>query len=202
MPENIAVGFGQATFSLKHENIGKPFAVTLGVDLLAWQDDYLGAANALQILFGENIMPDVDNSVTLTHTDLYIGNGAQPSGSVRSNSVAVVGGTSMVSAPVNVAVLVNKQSALLGRAGRGRLFMPSNVKASDVSENGTIESGFRTALQSSWNDFYTALTETGTPEFHIPPVLLHQSGPLAGTATTITSFNVGAVVGTRGSRIR
>lgn len=203
MPENIPVGFGQATYALKHESFGRSFAVTLGIYAPLWGDDYVGIANACHDTFGAAIMPDLDNGIQLTHVDYFVGNGALPSGSVRSTLPPVPGGTAMVTPPMNVCVLVNKETETLGRAGRGRMFIPSSVKRDDVSENGTIEAGFRNSLQSSWNELYDTMVAPGGSIAHqVVPSIIHQSGPLAGTASTVTAFRVGAVVGTRGSRLR
>lgn len=205
MPSNIPVGYGQATYSFTHENLGRPLAITLGIDLPAPGADPQSIANELMYRFGETIMTDIDNSVTLTHVDLFIGNGDAPSGSVRSSIPPKVGERSMVSVPLNSAVLVTKQSGRLGRLGRGRFFVPSSVAATEVSENGTLTTSIVGSLQARWLAFWLSLTEPDEGEYYVgplPPVLIHQPPHDDQIPTPITSFLVGSRIGTRGSRIR
>lgn len=205
MPSNIPVGYGQATYSFTHENLGRPLAITLGVSLPSGPVNPQAVANELMQRFSETIMTDIDNSVTLTHVDLFIGNGPDPSGSVRSSIPPKVGERSMVSVPLNSAVLVTKQSGRLGRLGRGRFFVPSSVAATEVSENGNLTGSIVTSLQSRWFAFHAALTDPEEGTFYsgtLNPVIIHQPPHQDQAPALITSFLVGSKIGTRGSRLR
>lgn len=205
MPSNIPVGYGQATYSFTHENLGRPLAITLGIDLPSPGEDPQMIANELMERFADTIMTDIDNSVTLTHVDLFIGNGDGPSGSVRSSVPPATGERSMVSVPLNSAVLVSKQTGRLGRLGRGRFFVPSSVASTEVSENGTLTGSIIASLQARWLAFHVALTTEnpgGLYEGPLPPVLIHQPPHADQVPTPITSFLVSSKIGTRGSRIR
>lgn len=209
MPSNIPVGYAQATFSFLHEGSSDPLAITLGITLPPGP----GAptpqlvANQLQSNFAATVLEDMDNGISLTHTDLFVGAGDGPSGSVRSDIGSFPGERAMVSIPLNTAVLVNKTTPRLGRLGRGRMFVPSSVAASEVSEVGRLGDSIRTSLNGSWSDFWDLLAN-GSPDpnaFYsgpLVPVLIHQPPHDDIPPTSITGFEVAPVVGTRGSRIR
>lgn len=205
MPSNIPIGYGQATFSLRHESLLRPLAITLGVALPDPGVDPVEVANALHDRFRLTILTDLDNSIALQWVDLFIGNGNDPSGSVRSNIGSFPGERSMVSVPLNTAVLVEKRSGFLGRTGRGRMFVPSSAATTEVSEIGNLNGGLRTSLQQRWNEFYSELVDDEGPHNFFPgaiqPVILHQS-PTAGAPTPISGFQVQTKVGTRATRIR
>jgi len=205
MPQNIPVGYGQATFSFSHEAAPRPLAITLGISLANITGPVVEAANAVFQRYRETVLEDQDNGLTLNHVDLFIGAGTAPSGSVRSTLPAAVGGRAMVSMPLNTCVLVTKETGFLGRSNRGRMFVPSTAPASDVSEIGNLNSGTVTSLQGSWGDFYTSLTEGGPvggilAGVDLQPVLIHQS--LAAAPTPVSGFRVNTKVGTRPTRIR
>lgn len=205
MPQNIPIGYGQVTYGFTHENSPRPLAITLGVALPDPGTPAVDVANALFQRFVQNILEDLDNGLTLTEAKLFIGNGSGPSGSVASGYAPQVGGRSMVSMPLNSAVLVTKNTGFLGRRGRGRMSVPSSGPASDVSEIGNLSDTLRTSLQGSWDAFYDALTGDTAPGDVLPgvslqPVLLHQEAPF--TPTPISGFRVERKVATRGSRIR
>lgn len=205
MPSSIPAGYAQATYSFAHESLGRPLAITMGIKMPGVGADPQDLANELHTRFANTIMEDVDNGLTCTHVDLFIGNGDNPSGSIRSNTPAKAGERSMVSAPLNTCVLVNKQGSTLGRRGRGRVFMPSCAPRDDVAENGQISGSLVTSLNGTWADFYDQLTNGVTGgwfEGPLPPYIIHRA-PHAGDApTAIVSFSVSTTVGTRGSRIR
>lgn len=205
MPQNIPVGYGQATFGFTHEAAPRPLAITLGVSLVNAGADYVTVANAIFRRFENTVLEDLDNGLTLNHVDLFIGAGTAPSGSVRSSFGAKPGGRAMVSMPLNTCVLVEKQTGFLGRSNRGRMFVPSSGPASDVSEIGNLSDSLRTSLQGSWTDFYNELSDGGEPGDPLPgaailPVLIHQD--VVAAPTPISGFRVVQKVGTRPTRIR
>lgn len=205
MPSSIPAGYGQATYSFTHESLARPLAITLGIKMPGTGTDPQDVANELHTRFVNTIMEDIDNGLTCTHVDLFIGNGNNPSGSIRSNTPPAPGERSMVSAPLNTCVLITKQGTRLGRLGRGRCFMPSSAPRDDVSENGQISTSLVTSLNGTWQDFYDQLTNGVTGgwfEGPLPPYIIHRPPHAEDAPTPIRSFVVATKVGTRGSRIR
>ena len=205
MPSNIPIGYGQATFSFTHEGLGKPLAVTLGIVLPGTYPSATELANELHTRFANTVMEDVDNSITCTHVDLFIGAGDDPSGSVRSNTPPKVGERAMVSAPLNTAVIVGKQGILLGRRGKGRLFMPGSCSSAEVGENGRLGESIVSSLNGTWQDFLDMLNdgvEGGWYDGPLFPCIIHKPPHEEQTPTRINAFVVSSLIGTRGSRIR
>lgn len=205
MPQNIPVGYGQATYSFSHEASNRPLAITLGVSLPDPGTSPTAVANALFTRFTATVLPDLDNGLTLTEVNLFIGNGDDPSGSVQSDAPPQAGGRSMVSAPLNTAVLVTKTTGFLGRRARGRMSVPSSAPRDDVSEIGNLSDTLLNSLNSSWADFYDALVDGDVAGDPLPgeslfPVILHATAPFV--PTPVTGFKVERKIATRPSRIR
>lgn len=113
------------------------------------------------------------------------------------------------SAP-SVAFLIRKNSALGGRQGTGRMFQPVAGENS-VDHTGTVDSAFRTTLQTAYTAFFGALQSVSYPMY-----LLHnhgtrrslKNGELSITVvnprapTEVTSLSVDSIVATQRGRLR
>jgi hypothetical protein len=116
-----------------------------------------------------------------------------PSALVSSN-IQGTGGSNGISS--NVSYLVRKVTALGGRAGRGRMYLPGPTEA-DVNEAGAILGARVTSLQAALNDFLTQMVADGDG-----PVLLHGVGSPISTPTPITSFSLDTRAATQRRRLR
>lgn len=195
-------GYGQATYVLTHSLIQRPMAVTCGHNIAGFDTDYVEAANDLHQAFGSTIMAGMDSDVTLQYVDLLIGTtDDDPTGSVRSDNAPIPGGTAYSAPPANVAVLVTKNTATLGRRGRGRMFLPFYVAESAVDESGTIDSNVMDDFQGNF-DAWLALLQAADPTLN--PVLNSTNGPgtLQRVARQITGFRVENKVATQRRRLR
>lgn len=98
-------------------------------------------------------------------------------------------------APSNCALLVKKNTALGGRRGRGRMFVPAfNLGAENITPTGGVES--LSVIQGWWSAFYTNVaTDALTPE-----LVLHHSDGAPGTA--LTGLTVDGVLATQRNRMR
>jgi hypothetical protein len=205
MPSDIPVGAGQATFVFQNLNAPKRVVVTLGLDLSDVGGDYVAAADRAFLAWANSFLPIQSNNATLLHVDLFIGNDAASSGSVRSTEPAQDGGgTGDYEGPA-VSALIDKQTGLLGRAGKGRMFVPYVLPDNSTNSGGSILSGRLATLQTAGDNLYSELT-TAAPGASpaIPPVLLGKgigSGPTK-VATPITGFSPVSVVGVRPTRQR
>jgi hypothetical protein len=95
----------------------------------------------------------------------------------------------------NTSVLVRKETALGGRHGRGRMFVPGiQVSEIDVDESGLIGTTDLTAIQVTWTAFFDAMVASTCL-----PVLLHADG---STPNAITALRVQPIVATQRRRMR
>jgi hypothetical protein len=98
--------------------------------------------------------------------------------------------------PQNCALLVRKRTALGGRRGRGRMYLPPFP----LAEGGIDHAGkVDPALVSAW----TASSQQAFNE-GVSPVLLHATSPKSPTPppTPITSFLVDSMIATQRRRLR
>jgi hypothetical protein len=119
----------------------------------------------------------------------------QPSGPplVYDAFRSVAGSGGGASLPSNCALLVKKRTALGGRQGRGRMYVPmTSVGEGGVDPNGMIDSATVTALQAAWTNIYNQLDA----------VLLHDSSGPVTLPTPITSLGVDSRIATQRRRMR
>lgn len=201
----VPVGFGLAAFNFTHPQVARPAVVTLGVDMRAWTGSDDEAADDLFRTWALRMSGMQATASRLTHVDLYIGAGTEPSGSVRSSQPPQAGDNGGEMTPANVALLVRKNTTRLGRIGKGRMFIPFCVTDSAVDAGGNLApadlQGYNTRLGLFYGDL---VAEAPSGDGVLPPVVFRSNGsnPLVGTPSDVTSFTAQAKVGTQRRRIR
>jgi hypothetical protein len=117
-----------------------------------------------------NTALDAETNTLLTLATVRVKKGPMedgPFGVVNTaNTGSKVGATSSPAA----AYLIRKNTALGGKKGSGRMYMPG-VAESDIDEGGVISGARTTALQTAWAAFHSAL-QTAT----VPMYLAHSFG--------------------------
>lgn len=202
MPPSVPEGFGQLTFVFQHPAVPKNVVTTLGIRLDGWTDTLTEAANDAHETFVEHLLPDMDSECSLVWVDLYANIGGN-SGSVRSTEPAANGGSNRVGEPANIALLITKETATLGRKGRGRMWMPFALGDSNVDEGGNVQTEVRVAWEQNLIDFLADLRAEGAQgDGTLIPVLISQAQGAGNAPKDITGFNVSQKIGTRRSRIR
>lgn len=98
-----------------------------------------------------DILPLMDSSTRLLEVEAY--NEVDGVTVVAGNN----GGTTYVSQPPNVALLVRKVVSGRGRRRQGRMFWPSILAQPVVGEDGALTTGARNDLQGAFSDWYTEL---------------------------------------------
>lgn len=200
MPLTIPEGFGLAAFVLEGAQGDGPFVTTLGLDISAHGGDYVAAANNAFQAYASEVMPITSSALELVRCNLAVNGGfGVGGGSVDSSATAVTGGGSGLDSVLAMAPIVRKVTNLIGRVGRGRMFLPGVLNDSDVNESGDIGSARLTALDNAMVGFQVRLEApvTGTP---IPPFLLHSNPVVPPTA--IESFQTSPIIGWIRGRIR
>lgn len=203
---DVLIGYSQATYNLTHQALTRPMAITLGHSLLEWTGTNVQAADALFNSFEARIMPALDNELTLQNVDLFIGNGASPSGSVSSTLPPATGGVSWAGPVLNTAVIVRKETGALGRRGKGRFFLPGAISEGAVTESGVVDQNLLDDINAALLDWWEQLTSGPMLGGYgnLPPVVngLSNFGPGTPLAYDVLAFTATNKVGTQRRRIR
>lgn len=200
MSLTIPPGFGLAAFVFTSSEGTEPFVTTLGVGLSEWGGNYVGAANFLFDAWATTLLDQQDSDMTLSKVQLTIGSDG-PTGSVDSSNAAEAGARSVEGAPWAMSVIARKQTATVGRAYRGRMFIPGALASGDTAQGGAVSSTRVTAIQNALTAFRVELNVPSIPDGEVtPPVLLHSAGEIA--PSPITGFTVSPLVGWIRKRIR
>ena len=190
----IPTGFIQANLKFTGNSSPLGAEVTCGFDATGFVGDVADMAQEIGDQWTASIRTVMPGTVILGSVLVKAGpNETGPSAEVPINSVGSGGGAS---ASPNVAILVSKNTAFGGRAGRGRFYHPG-PQESEVDPNGALSGAFVAGMQTEVNDFFGALTTAG-----LEPVLLHGVGSPLTTPTPITSFTVDGRVATQRRRLR
>lgn len=190
----IPVNFGQANFRFGGSGVPNGAEVTLGFEHSGSIFDPADAALDLVTNWVATIHTVLPASIVLDSVLVKYGpNDLGPSAEQSSGAAGTGGG---VQTSIAVAVLVHKVTALGGRPGRGRMFIPG-VQESEVDPAGNLTGAFVSGLQTELNSFYSDMVASG-----IPPYLLHSETSPVATPTAITAFTAAGIVATQRRRQR
>lgn len=189
----IPTGFAQANMIYTGAGVPTGAQWTLGIDP-AGGDPIDVATLVATAITSAGIMTHFTEEVSITSVMVKFGPDATgPSGTLGVDLAGTVTGESL---PPNVCVLVRKNTALGGRAGRGRLYLPS-VPEAEVNEAGELVEAYMDGVQTAFDEFFDELGSLA-----VPGVLLHGAGSPLSVPTPLTSFSVQAVCATQRRRLR
>lgn len=112
--------------------------------------------------------------------EVRVKNGPDVNGPSAVDDTGIVGSIGGQAAPPNVSLLVHKLTAVGGRQGRGRLYMPGIAEAS-LEAGGGVEA----ALLADAQTFFSAF-RTGMAFLNRPLALLHADASEPNEVTTLT----------------
>jgi hypothetical protein len=161
----IPVGFAQITHKISVADNGRAAYVVYGV-ANPTDMDAASVALAADAAWSANLAKAMTTEGITNETLAKLG----PDASGPSAQVAVEGGTGVEIPPTctpQVAYLISKNTALGGRRGRGRMYIPA-VKEESVSVLGRLDTGITSRISAKLGPFLVALTTDD-----IPMVLLH-----------------------------
>jgi hypothetical protein len=200
---DIPVGFGVVTYVFLFETDPGEMSCTTAADFSAQPSS--STADGLHAAFGTNLMPNVTNGTTLSHTQILYQLNADDQIVVVSAAAPVVGGRSESGLPQNCAFLAEKHTALAGRQNTGRMYIPGCAD-SDVNDIGEVSAVALAAWNADLPVFLTAFNNVLLVNqmqllhscFHEPldpPCVPHEPTP-------ITSMNLDPVIATQRRRLR
>lgn len=198
----IPPGYALATIILRLANDPEDMVITFGIELGGSFDAPTTMGNirdAFTDTGSVGPISRISNAYTFAAVELAIGQDGGPP--IRTELAVNVAGTDTAPPlPQNCAVLVRKLSALPGREGKGRMYVPGFAEGG-VSPNGVIDSVNLTALQTRWDNFRAGVIVTDQVD---NMVVLHSSPQAGGTPlpTPVTNLIVDNVIATQRRRLR
>jgi hypothetical protein len=193
MPLNVPAGFGLLSYLFTVSGDPEPMATTIGVDVAFGAagpqekvdqkaDAFMNATTASQLSGG----------YTFIGCELRTG-GAGVGGAVWEALRSLVGSGNPSALPNNCAYLYKKLTAISGRRGRGRMYIPPYIGAEgNVNSVGVIDEATRVAIED-----YLALAMPGDDY-----VLLHDTVPSTMAPTPIIGFSLDRRIATQRRRLR
>lgn len=203
MPLVIPNNHAQVVLNFAHPSTPREMSVTFGVGYEPDPFDPEKIVNRVAGCFTDStLQARMDASVTLTTIGVTCGQvGDDPV--IFEKAFNLQGGTAFETPPLNTALLVKKNSALGGRANRGRFYWPGLLAETDVNEVGIIGGAQVIAIQADFDAFYDALDAIPDgDEEQLVMVILHDSTSPATTPTIVSSLTVDGTAATQRRRMR
>jgi hypothetical protein len=186
----IPAGFAQATVTYGGAALPFGAVTTMGLDPTGslTVEDVAEAFHGIWTTQWDNVLID---AVTMVSTEVKFGPNA--SGPTAVFTDPITGDLSDSGSPANTAFLVHKNTAIGGRQGRGRIYVPG-VSEALVGAAGALTSGTVTSINTLMATIGASLALAGCP-----CVLLHSD---ALTPTPITTFSCDGKAATQRRRLR
>jgi hypothetical protein len=186
----IPEGAALITWELEGAGLRFPANTTIGVNDAAGgtPDD---KAEIAYDIFVSSFMTPLASAVSLVRC--IFKEGPNDTGAFGTHSETTPGGDGGSGASSAVSYLIRKSTALGGRQGRGRMYLPGVTEAS-VGSDGVVSGAKVTALQDGADQLLNDLVVA-----NLIPVLLHDG---ALTPTVITALSAQNVVATQRRRQR
>lgn len=199
----IPPGFGLASIILTGTDGTQPYVTTIGVGTADAGGDFVGVANRVKTAYAMAWREYTNENLIISKVSLLVGSDG-PAGSVDSDTVPYPCERDVPMAPTAMSLVVRKQTAVLGRRGRGRMFIPGVLADGDVTASGGIEPDSAGIFQTAAEDFLSNLTATipGVDSPIAPPYLLHSEGTSQTSPSAITALSPAPLVGWIRGRIR
>lgn len=198
----IPVGYAQVILPMRHALLARPAAITYGINVTAAAGDYVTAADDQVLAFINNWTSELDSQCTVGPATLRVGqDGGDPL--AVEGSVTDVGEEAAAMSPPNCNLLVKKQSALGGRRGRGRCFIPWVLQDGAVSDVGQIDSTSLAVRQANADGWLADLSAGSTGTYASPMYILHDSRG-AGTEpapSLVTALTCPSLIAVQNRRI-
>lgn len=187
----IPTGYGQLTLAMSGANIEGEAVITQGFQNVG-ADDAGTIADLFKSTFTASEFWE-RFSTTLAFDEARVKLGPSSTGEAAVVDIGLTGAVGGQPVSPQVALLLRKTTALGGRQGRGRTFLPGLPQAA-LDDSATWDTVEPSECATNWQGIWAAMLLGGQP-----PVLLH-SGAL--TPTPVTAFVGASRVATQRRRNR
>lgn len=196
----VPPGYGLASIYLSGDVGTSPYVTTMGLDIGAAGTTLIDAANNVLASYIDAFQGITNSDLRIDRVSLFVGDLDSP-GSVDSTGPGAQGLREIAMAPTAMSAIARKVTEELGRAGRGRMFLPGILADEDVNESGRIEGGSRDIFDAKCLQFLDNLANAD-PTMELLPVLLHSESSPITTPTAIEALITAPLVGWIRGRIR
>jgi hypothetical protein len=192
-----APGYADISIPLLNAALTRTAYVTFGVDSTGTDPSTIADQALTAFTAAGSLGAQIDTNVTIGPAICHLGTDGTAD-LVGIGSTTAAGGKAGSSTPANVCALFRKTTAVGGRRGRGRMFLPWCLVVADVDEAGKIQVvGTRNALNAAAVVFLAQLV--------ISPgqmVVLHGPGKTPVIAPSpVSLMKVDLVIGTQRRRL-
>jgi len=190
----IPVGCAQVTMFFTGSNMPNGAACTIGFDITGAAGTPNGVGvdyNAVWL--GTGIQARIASAVNYSGCLVKFGPDSTGPSALVPTTINGAGGTG---ASPNVTWLVQKVTAVGGRAGRGRWYLPG-MPESVVGGDGVLDATARANMQGDINELIAAWAAEG-----LVPMVLHGEGSPISVPSQITALNVDTRAATQRRRLR
>jgi hypothetical protein len=192
----VLIPEGYAQFNFKFSGIDLPYGAefTIGSSIPDGILPLNAAIHATEAFTDSASMSQLDND--LHFVGVHVKYGPNDVGPSADYATDVAGDAGATGQSPQVCLLVQKQTTDGGHAGRGRFYLPGPV-SSVLDGDGTLHSGFRSALQGSLDAFLDSMSDDD-----YVPVVLHGAGSPLTDPSPIVGLTLDARVATQRRRMR
>jgi hypothetical protein len=153
-------------------------------------------ANTWNTILQTWLLTWISDLVEMTGVDIVLNNGTSIV-EASSNNGSMFGREAGALLPPNVCILMRKQSGLLGKENRGRVYLPG-VSESLVDTPSTISHAHLVAMQADMDSMFAALVAA-----ELLPYLIRKTNvPLDNYSVPLTNFLVENLFATQRRRLR
>jgi hypothetical protein len=180
MTVNLPIGYYHAALFFSGAALPQGAAITFGGQDIGVDSAPHDLALAINTAWATNLDP-VNNS-EVTYLGCRVKKGPMEDGPFATASVTNAGQVASAMPPPNVCYLVRKHTALGGKIGSGRMYVPGLAEP-DVDSAGNVQASKVTTFQNAWSAFLAALATANQPM-----ALLHTFGTYEkkdGTVVTV-----------------
>jgi hypothetical protein len=153
-------GYYQAALFFTGNNCPTGAAITFAGEDSGGSDAPTSIATQIKDLWATTIDAQTNSEVTLA--SIRVKKGPMEDGPFATVTVANAGGLAGAPSAPQCALLVRKNSAIGGKSGSGRMYVPG-IRESTVLSSGLLEPTELGALQTAWTAFYNGLVTNLTP---------------------------------------
>ena len=190
-------GFANVSLFATNNTSTRPAAITFGcaADGKTAQQVYNEVLGSISGTTG--LKKGLSGTAAFTKIKVRVGQDNNAPDQLYESPIAITGTKGGPCCPSSVALLVHKRTAVGGRRGRGRIFMPWGITANSVGENGLLIPSEVTGLQTTWTAWLADLATRGIAMF-----VLHQAGISPTTLpAAVTSLIVDPMVSSQRRRL-
>jgi len=139
---------------IKHDSLAREAVITFALSDSSGVGSAQAFADDLQNLAANTFDDYIDTNAKLMRTTTLKGNGTTAFTVGTSTAAPRQGTNPMSSVPPNTALLVQKRTALGGRKGRGRVYLPWMLNEANVDEIGAVNQAYITPTQAMMDTYY------------------------------------------------